>query len=87
MRGQPSDIEELAAQCFYRDCTHGAEPRCAVRAALKAGRLTPERVASYDKLRREQAYAQTLVSEEEQRERKQAYRKAQRQFNKILRPR
>ena len=81
------DIEALAEQCFYRDCTHQAEPRCAIRAAVTAGRLPAERLASYDKLRREQAYAQTLVCDDDQRERKQAFRKAQRQYNKILRPR
>lgn len=44
------DIEELAASCRFRDCAHGDEPGCAVRAAVEAGTLAPERFASYRKL-------------------------------------
>ncbi|MEG0505288.1 MAG: GTPase RsgA, partial [Raoultibacter sp.] len=32
-----SDIEELAARCKFRDCSHEAEPGCAVRSAVEAG--------------------------------------------------
>jgi ribosome biogenesis GTPase len=48
-----ADIEALAAGCRFRDCAHDAEPACAVRAALAAGGLDPERFQSYLKLRRE----------------------------------
>ena len=48
-----ADVEELAAGCRFDDCTHQTEPGCAVRAALEAGDLDPERFASYEKLRRE----------------------------------
>ena len=34
------DIEELAEACRFRDCAHGNEPGCAVRAAIAAGDLT-----------------------------------------------
>lgn len=44
------DIEGLAAGCRFRDCTHHDEPGCAVTAAMAAGELPPERVASYHKL-------------------------------------
>jgi len=40
------DIEALAAQCKFRDCKHGKEPGCAVRAAIDAGALDAERVAA-----------------------------------------
>lgn len=52
-----ADIEALAAQCRFRDCSHGAEPGCAVRAAIEAGELDPARVANYFKLRDEVAGA------------------------------
>jgi len=42
------DIAELALQCRFRDCRHGDEPGCAVRAGIDADRL-----ANYQKLRRE----------------------------------
>ncbi len=49
-----SDIEELAAQCRFSDCAHGAEPGCAVNAAALAGTLSPARITGYQKLLREQ---------------------------------
>ncbi|MEZ4442406.1 MAG: ribosome small subunit-dependent GTPase A [Polyangiaceae bacterium] len=47
------DVAELAARCRFRDCRHGKEPGCAIVAALEAGQIEPERLASYEKLRRE----------------------------------
>jgi ribosome biogenesis GTPase len=47
------DVEELSASCRFRDCAHDEEPSCAVRAAVEAGELTPDRLASYHKLMRE----------------------------------
>jgi ribosome biogenesis GTPase len=51
-----AELETIAAGCRYRDCRHRHEPGCAVRAAIDAGRLEPERLASYHKLERELAY-------------------------------
>jgi ribosome biogenesis GTPase len=50
-----ADIESLAVECRFRDCEHDAEPECAVRAAVAAGMLDAERLASWHKLRRELA--------------------------------
>lgn len=50
------DVEALAAKCRFSDCAHGAEPGCAVRAAIEAGDLSPERLAAYEKLQAELAY-------------------------------
>jgi ribosome biogenesis GTPase len=50
------DIEQLAAQCRFRDCTHGHEPGCAVQDALKDGSLDHGRFRSYVKLRKELTY-------------------------------
>ncbi len=47
------DVEALACECRFRDCTHEAEPGCAVRAALDAGTLEADRFQSYRKLERE----------------------------------
>ncbi len=47
------DIEELSVNCRYRDCTHEAEPGCAVNAAVALGRLDAQRLASYRKLLKE----------------------------------
>jgi ribosome biogenesis GTPase len=50
------DIEALAAQCRFRDCSHSDEPGCAVREAVEAGLIPAERLASFEKLRREIGY-------------------------------
>lgn len=47
------DIVERAEGCRFRDCTHADEPDCAVRAAVEAGELPAERLASWHKLRAE----------------------------------
>jgi ribosome biogenesis GTPase len=48
-----SDVDELGTGCRFPDCEHDREPGCAVLAAVEAGRLSAERLASYHKLRRE----------------------------------
>lgn len=51
-----ADIEALAKQCRFRDCGHGAEPGCAVRAAIAAGDLDLDRLRSFEKLQAELAF-------------------------------
>ncbi|WNR46379.1 ribosome small subunit-dependent GTPase A [Paenibacillus roseipurpureus] len=50
------DVEELTEQCFFQDCKHENEPKCAVKAALEQGALAAERFQSYVKLQKELAY-------------------------------
>ena len=47
------DLEEAAARCRFRDCSHETEPDCGVKEAIDGGALDPDRVASYRKLERE----------------------------------
>ncbi|MCL6268934.1 ribosome small subunit-dependent GTPase A [Sansalvadorimonas sp. 2012CJ34-2] len=57
-----ADIEELALNCRFADCSHQAEPGCAVQQAIESGDLDPRRFKSYSKLLREQAInAQSLA--------------------------
>jgi ribosome biogenesis GTPase len=51
-----ADIEQLAAQCRYRDCRHDAEQGCAVIASLNSGELDARRLANYNKTARELAH-------------------------------
>ncbi len=62
-----TDIEELNGQCKFRDCAHGAEPGCAVRAALEDGRIDPERYANYQKLVGERDAARLRANDAEKR--------------------
>jgi ribosome biogenesis GTPase len=48
------ELAPLVAECQFSDCSHQHEPGCAVLAALKAGRINPERYESYLRLRAEQ---------------------------------
>ncbi len=48
-----ADVEELAADCRFGDCTHEHEPDCAVLAAVESGELPHERLRSWHRLQRE----------------------------------
>lgn len=48
-----SEIEELAQQCKFRDCSHEHEQGCAVQAAVNDGTLAAERLESYLRLKQE----------------------------------
>lgn len=50
------DLQTLAQQCKFNDCAHETEPGCAIRAALDAGEIDPERVERWRKLERENLY-------------------------------
>jgi ribosome biogenesis GTPase len=45
------ELAPLVADCVFSDCTHTHEPECAVRGALAAGKIRPERYDSYLRLR------------------------------------
>ena len=55
------DIEELAVDCRFRNCSHVAEPGCAVIRAVSEGRLGEDRLRSYRKLEAEAAYERRRV--------------------------
>ncbi|MGW3659964.1 ribosome small subunit-dependent GTPase A [Streptomyces sp. NPDC005151] len=48
-----SDVEDLARECRFHDCSHESEPGCAVLAAIEDGALPERRLDSYRKLLRE----------------------------------
>lgn len=80
-----SDLTALATNCRYRDCTHGAEPGCAVQAALAQGILDPDRYGHYLRLRREVAFEAARSDERLWREREAKWHrisKLQKQFKK-----
>ncbi|WP_214107108.1 ribosome small subunit-dependent GTPase A [Acrocarpospora catenulata] len=51
-----ADIEELAKECRFADCSHTTEPGCAVVAAVDRGELPERRLESWFKLQREAAW-------------------------------
>jgi ribosome biogenesis GTPase / thiamine phosphate phosphatase len=48
-----ADVDELAGECRFNDCSHTREPGCAVQAAIDDGRLPRDRFESYGQLQRE----------------------------------
>lgn len=56
------DIEELAAQCKFRNCTHTNEPGCAIQKALTTGKLEINRWQSYQKLKAANDYMEDKES-------------------------
>lgn len=51
-----ADIDELELECRFHDCTHTGEPGCAVQQAIIDGTLSAERLASYQRLKKEAKY-------------------------------
>lgn len=50
------DIEEVARNCRFADCSHEGEPGCAVAQALEEGVLDRDRFENYLKMKRELLY-------------------------------
>lgn len=66
------DIEALAKNCRYSDCTHQQEPGCAVREAVESGELSQDVWQHYLKLLAEERHN---ISEHERRKRDRAFGK------------
>jgi len=56
-------VGELALDCKFRDCSHAAEPGCAVLSAAADGELPASDFAAYTKLVRETAYNNRKVDQ------------------------
>ena len=50
------EIERLALECRFSDCSHLHEPGCRVNQALTEGEITNDRIESYHKMKREMMY-------------------------------
>jgi len=68
LTGAFADIEETAANCRFRDCSHESEPGCAVRAALEVGELDAGHYGNYLKMKRELNYLERRQDERLQKE-------------------
>jgi ribosome biogenesis GTPase / thiamine phosphate phosphatase len=64
------DLEELATECRFGDCSHDAEPGCAIVSAVDEGRIDGRRVERYLALVGELAAQRAREEERERRDRK-----------------
>ncbi len=71
-----ADIARLAARCRFADCSHAAEPGCAVQEAIAAEVLDPDRLRRYLKLQAEDRRNTATLAERRARDR---------QFGKMVR--
>ena len=77
------DVEELAAQCRFADCSHEREPGCAIRRALGEGTLDSDRWESYRKLQRELRALEVRHAARLTAEARKARRRQARSFRKV----
>jgi ribosome biogenesis GTPase len=77
------DITTLASGCYFADCRHESEPRCAVKAAVADGRLPSARLENFVKIRKEQdhlASRQDALAMQEAKRKNKVMHKAARRF-------
>jgi len=77
------DITTLAQECRFRDCAHGTEPGCAVRAAVEAGAIDRGRLESWRKLQRELDYLKRKQDKRAAAEASKAFRDMQRRQRRL----
>jgi ribosome biogenesis GTPase / thiamine phosphate phosphatase len=82
-----ADMDALAAECRFGDCTHEGEPGCAVRAAVDAGTLDEARVESRRKLLREQEFLRRKLDPEARHKEKVKIRRVFRGIRQMTRQR
>jgi ribosome biogenesis GTPase len=80
--GDNDDLEQVfenlsvfAQFCKFRDCTHAAEPGCAVRAALESGKLPREEYENHLKLQKELGYSRRQVDQRAAAQEKKRWKK------------
>lgn len=69
------DIVALTLDCRFTNCTHTAEPGCAIQAAIGQGTLTPARLQRWQKLAAEDTENTGSLAERKSRARKPGTRK------------
>ena len=58
-----AEITSVAKACRFSDCSHDAEPGCAVRAAIESGEIDVDRFSRWRKLVREEAHNRESIAE------------------------
>jgi len=69
------DIVLLALECRFTNCTHAAEPGCAIQSAIAQGTLSPDRLKRWHKLTAEDIINTGSLAERRTRARKSGKRK------------
>jgi ribosome biogenesis GTPase len=86
MAGAFDDIAALAADCYFADCQHATEPKCAVKQAVERGEMPADRLANFHKLQAEQAALlarQDTVAQQDRKKRDRQGSKAVRNYYQL----
>jgi ribosome biogenesis GTPase len=84
--GAFDDITALAADCYFADCQHATEPKCAVKQAVERGEMPADRLANFHKLQAEQAALlarQDTVAQQDRKKRDRQGSKAVRNYYQL----
>jgi ribosome biogenesis GTPase len=65
-----NEIDELADQCKFKDCTHTVEAGCAVLEVVERGEISEERYNNYIKIYKESLYNEMSYVEKRQKDKK-----------------
>ncbi len=83
------DVEAIARNCRFNDCTHSKEPGCAVKSAIDTGELDSARFGNYLKLQKEIRHLQRrqnrAVARRDERARDKRYRRFHKELKKTNR--
>lgn len=80
------DIDDLARDCRFADCTHQDTPGCAVSAAIEQGALAADRLDSYHRLKRELAFLNRRRDKQAQLNTKARWKQITKAYRKQTRP-
>jgi ribosome biogenesis GTPase len=78
-----SEIDELAANCRFRNCTHSGEPGCAVQAALDEGGIEEQRLNNYSALLNEARFLETRTDERSRLEEKRRQKSLHKMYRRV----
>ena len=59
-----SDVVNLSLKCRFSDCTHSAEPGCAILAAVESGELEKRKFENFLKLKKEVDYSKAKLDKQ-----------------------
>ncbi len=78
------DIDELATNCKFSDCTHQTEPGCAIQIALEDGSLDKKRYNGYLRLQKEMAHLKIRQDQKESRRVSREWDKRVKRYHKDM---
>ena len=81
------EVEELAAECRFANCSHSGEPGCAVVTAVESGRLDSGRLDNYRRMQRELDHLEVKLDEGAARAERKRWKAIAKEQNRIQRQR